>query len=127
MMDILSKFSLPGILLLLTMGFGVWVSLTGKPYNGLLFNLHKLIALATLVFLVIRLAAVLKSAPAHAAVMALLIFAAVCVLALFVTGALMSIGIPQYQLVLTVHRIGLVLLPMAMAGALYLLNAARQV
>ena len=44
-MYVLSKFTFAVILLLLKLGFGVRVSLTGKPYDGLLFNAHKRLAL----------------------------------------------------------------------------------
>jgi hypothetical protein len=44
-METLSKFTLHGILFALTFAFGFGSSRAGKPYNGLLFNAHKLIAL----------------------------------------------------------------------------------
>ena len=44
-----SNFITPGIAFLLTLAFGLWLSLAGKPYNGLLFNTHKLIALGAVV------------------------------------------------------------------------------
>jgi len=48
-MDTPSKFTLPGILFILTLAFGFWLSSAGKPYNGFLFNFHKLIALSGVV------------------------------------------------------------------------------
>ena len=38
-MDITSKFITPGIVFLLTLVFGFWLSNAGKPYNGILFNI----------------------------------------------------------------------------------------
>ena len=48
-MEIASKFIAPGIVFLLTLVFGFWLNNSGKPYNGILFNIHKLIALGAVV------------------------------------------------------------------------------
>ena len=40
-----SRFALPGALLLITYVSGFWLSALGRPYQGLPFNVHKLIAL----------------------------------------------------------------------------------
>lgn len=110
----LSKFLFPGIAFVLTLAFGFWVSHVGKPYNGLLFNVHKLIALGAVVVTVIQLIKLLKGADALALLIVLLVVAALCVIALFASGALMSIGNVDYGLMLTVHRIAPVLLVTAM-------------
>ncbi len=39
-----------GVLFGLTLAFGVWLSQAGKPYNPVLFNIHKLTALAAVIF-----------------------------------------------------------------------------
>ena len=46
---------LPGFLFLIIIGFGLWVSKVGKPYNNLLFYIHKLIALEAVIFTCIRI------------------------------------------------------------------------
>jgi hypothetical protein len=43
-LHILSRFVIPGIVFILTLAFGFWLSRSGRPYNGLLFNIHQLIA-----------------------------------------------------------------------------------
>jgi hypothetical protein len=121
----LSRFISPGILYLLTLVFGFWLSNKGKPYLGILFNIHKLIALGAVVVVVIQLSKVLKDAGSLSLMIGLLIVAALCVVALFATGALMSMDKLNYSLTLTIHRIALVLLPIAMALVVYLLG--RQV
>jgi len=104
-MDTITKFATPGITLLLTLGFGFWVSDTGKPYNGLLFNIHKLIALGTVIIAAIQLSKMLKGADSLGLIIALLALASICVIALFATGALMSMEKLDYMLTLTIHRI----------------------
>lgn len=110
---------------LLTLAFGLWLSRAGKPYNGLLFNLHKLIALGTVIALAVQIYRALGSAQVSAALVALIVLAGLCVVALFATGALMSIGKPAQALLLRIHNVAPVLGVVALAGCLYLLAGAR--
>ena len=120
-MEALLKFTLPGILFVLTVAFGFWLSHIGRPYNGLLFNIHKLIALGAVILAVVRLASIPRPVNSFALIVSLLVIAAVCVIALFVSGALMSAGKLDYALMLTIHRVAPVLLALCCALALYLL------
>ncbi len=110
----LYKFLLPGITFVLTLVFGFWLSHVGKPYNGLLFNIHKLIALGAVVVTVIQLIKFLKGVDALAFIIVLLVVAALCVIALFASGALMSMDKLDYALMLTIHRVAPVVLVIAM-------------
>ena len=118
-MDALLKFILPAVLMVLTLIFGFWVSRMGKPYNGFLFNIHKLLALGTVVVLVIQLVPVLRSAPASPQVIAVLAVAVICTLALFAGGALMSMGKSDYALQLAIHRIAPPVLVISLALVVY--------
>ena len=120
-MDAFSKFTLPGLLLMLTMAFGFWLSHTGKPYNGLLFNLHKLIALGAVVYTAIQVSKVFEPADSLTLLIVLLVVA-VCIVALFASGALMSMGKLDYTLTLTIHRIAPVVLVITLGVAVYLLT-----
>lgn len=91
-METASKFILPGALLLLTYAFGFWLSVLSKPYNGLIFNIHKLVALGAVVFAVIQTYNLLKGPTIQFVVIALVAVCVLCIIALFATGALMSIG-----------------------------------
>jgi len=117
-----SKFLLPGIAFVLTLAFGFWVSHVGKPYNGLLFNVHNLIALGAVIATVIQLTKLLKGADALALIIVSLVVAALCVIALFASGALMRMDKLDYVLMLTVHRVAPVVLVVAIALAFYLLG-----
>jgi hypothetical protein len=110
----LSKFMFPGIAFILTLAFGFRLSHVGKPYNSLLFNVHKLIALGAVVATIVQLTKLLKNVDLLALIIVLLVVAALCVIALFASGALMSIGKVDYTLMLAVHRIAPVLLVAAM-------------
>ena len=121
-MDMLSKFSPPGIFFLLTLGFGIWLSLAGKPYNGILFNLHKLIALGAVIIIGIQVSKTLHSSDSQALIIALLVLAGICVVALFASGALMSMEKLNYEAMLAIHRVAPILAAIAMATAVYLLG-----
>lgn len=106
-----AKLFWPALLFLLTLAFGFLLSRAGKPYNGLLFNVHKLLALGGAVVAVSQ--GVKLPSPAGSSLALLvgaLILAALCVVALFASGALMSAGKLDYALLLAVHRAAPVLL-----------------
>ena len=110
--------------LALTLAFGFWLSQLGKPYNGILFNVHKLIALGTVVFAVLQISKMMDIAGSQFLI-GTLVLAAICVIALFASGALMSIGQLDYALTLTIHRIALAVLVIAAGLVVYLLNPAQ--
>ncbi|MGC9396508.1 MAG: hypothetical protein ACP5J4_16815 [Anaerolineae bacterium] len=118
----LSKFVLPIVALVLTLAFGFWVSHLGKPYNGFLFNIHKLIALGAVIATIVQLTKVFRSDNSLALIILLLVVAALCVIALFASGALMSLGKMDYALMLTVHRIAPVVLFIAMVIIILMLK-----
>jgi hypothetical protein len=102
---ILYQFAVPSGLFILTLVFGFWLSRLGKPYNGILFNVHKLIALGAVVVTAIQMVKLLRGMEIQALVIVLLVVAALCVIALFVSGALMSAGKLEYNLMLAIHRV----------------------
>ena len=122
-MSIVSRFVVPGIIYILTLASGVWLTRSGKPLNTAIFTIHKLIALGAAVAATIQTYQVLKTAQTPAILIALLVVAGVCVLALFATGALLSVDRPAYRILLTVHNIAPVLAVIVMALAVYLLSA----
>ena len=121
-MDTLSKFIFPGIVLLLALASGFWLSNAGKPLNSIIFNIHKLIALGAVIVITIRIVNVAKSTELAGLLLGVIVLAVMSVLALFTTGAMMSIGKVNYNLMLTIHRAGLFLIIAAFASMLYLLN-----
>lgn len=104
-MEAVSLFLVPGIGFLCTIVFGVWLSLAGKPYNGILFNIHKLVALTAVIWTGIQLSKTFKELPVESLFILLAVLAAVCVIALFASGAMMSTGQLKYALMLAIHRI----------------------
>jgi hypothetical protein len=99
------------------------LSNSGKPLNTALFNVHKLIALGAVILAAVQVSVALKGVESPMLAILLLSAVGVCVAALFATGALMSIGKMNYDLLLTVHRIAPVLAAGAMAAAVYALGS----
>lgn len=103
----------------LTPVFGFWVSRTGKPYNGVLFNLHKLLALGAVIAAAISIYNFVTTAQRVAPFYLLFGVGGVCVLALFVSGALMSAGKSNQAALRALHRIGAIVIVIAIAGILF--------
>lgn len=124
-MEILLKTFLPGGLFLATLIFGVLLSQLGKPYNGLLFNVHKLLALGAVIVTVVQFSRALKGTDTLTLLIVLLILAGISVVALFASGALMSrpqLEKRNYTILLTIHRIAPVAMFICMALAVCLLG-----
>jgi hypothetical protein len=98
------------------------LSRSGKPYHGLIFNIHKLIALATVIVTALQTLGAPKTVEAQPILIALLILIDLCAVALFVTGALMSTNTPAHDRLLTIHEIAPPLAVIAAILALYLLG-----
>lgn len=118
-MDTFSAFRLPALGFLLTVAFGFWLSRRGKPYNGLLFNAHKLIALGAVILAGLRTNDVLKTSEPQTLLMVLIILIGLCALTLFVSGAFLSIGNADYRMVKFIHNLAPVALVLAAALAAY--------
>ena len=120
-MDMLTKFLTPGIIFLLTLAFGVWLSYSGKPYNGILFNIHKLIALGAVVITGMQIYKFLQEAQIETLLIILVVLSGLCVVTLFVTGAMMSAEKLDYKMMLTIHKVMPFLTAVTMVLTIYLL------
>ena len=123
-MHILYQFAVSGGLFILTLAFGLWLSRLGKPYNGVLFNIHKLIALGAVVVTAIQMVKLVRGMETQAHVIALLVVAALCVIALFASGALMSAGKLEYNLMLAIHRVAPFVLVVGLGLVMVLLKSS---
>jgi len=121
-METVTKFIAPGIIILLTLASGIWLSNSGKPLNTLIFTIHKLIALGAVVMTIIQFFGAIKNGESQSMVIALLILAGLCVMALFATGALMSIGKLSYDVLLGIHRGATILAAISTTLVVYLLS-----
>lgn len=119
-MDALAKFINPGIGFLATLALGFWLGRAGKPYNGILFNIHKLVALGTVVFTIIQIYNLLKGSQAETLIILSVIVAAIGVIALFASGAFLSIGNLGYGVMKLIHNIAPFLVVIGVGLAIYI-------
>lgn len=119
-MTLLQKAVCSGIAFVLTVGLGIWLSSVGKPYQGLLFNVHKLAALSCVVFGFFTFLSMFKTTAPTASFLFLTVVAAVAILAVFVTGAFLSIGNTPYALTKSIHILALIVAVCAVALSVFL-------
>lgn len=120
-MNELLLFKTPVVVFLFTLICGVWLRIKGKPLNGTLFNLHKLVALSAVIFTARELYPLLRLSETRSVVLALIAVAVVAVIALFATGAFMSMEKPMYATYQLVHQAAVPLLASALSVAVFLL------
>jgi len=121
-MNMVARFVVPGIVFLLTLASGLWLSRAGKPLNSAIFNVHKLIALAAVVLAALQVRNALQNVEAQFVLIALIALTGLAVVALFATGALMSMNKPAYGVLLTIHNVAPFVAVIAAGLAIYLLS-----
>jgi len=116
-----TKFILPGIIFVLTLASGAWLSNTGKPYSSAIFTIHKLISVTAVVLAAIQMIRGFKTVGASPLAIVLFILAILAVIALFATGALMSLDKEPYKIWLLIHQIAPAVMGIASAAVVFLL------
>ncbi len=106
----LTSFLTPGILFLLILAFGFSLRRKGRPYPGLLFNVHKLLALGAVILTAVQLNTLLKPIALTPSLFILLLLAALSVIALFFSGAMMSAGQLSHSKMQWLHTLAPILL-----------------
>ncbi len=119
-----TRILIGGLLLVITLLSGVWLSHLGKPWNGVVFTLHKLVAVGTVLLLGNMIYRLQQNAGIGAPGSAAIIVSGLLVLSLFISGALLSIGKPAIPALLTVHRVVPWLAAVSTAATTYLLAAS---
>jgi hypothetical protein len=122
-MDTVARFVTPGIVFLLTLASGFWLSRSGKPLKTGIFTLHKLIALAAVVVTALRTYNALTILNVEPIIMALIVVIGLCAVALLATGALMSAEKRGYRSLLTIHKIAPLLAVIAGLAVIYLFGS----
>ncbi len=115
-----------GLLFLFTIGTGIWLSNYGRPLNSILFNIHKLIALISVIYTVVIIRNIIKNIEVKSLILVLIIFSALLIIALFVTGAFLSPGKPANGLLLIIHNISMVSFVITVIATFYFLSNSTQ-
>ena len=121
-----SRTLICGLLFFLTLISGVWVSNSGKPLNVLIFTFHKLIALATVIVIAVNVFYLHKAVDIKPFVdLSVILATALLFLALFISGALLSIGKPLPGFILTIHQVAPLLAMVSSTLTIYLLVSGK--
>ncbi len=111
-----------GLLFLLTLASGVWVSHAGKPINVVIFTIHKLIALTTVIVVATTVYNVHRAMPVREVIeLATIAVTALLFIALFITGVLLSRNSPMPAAVLKIHQVAPLLALVSSTITTYLL------
>lgn len=122
----LSRGVTVGLLLLATLLSGLWVSYLGRPLNGLVFGIHKLIAVATIFVIGRHLYHLQQALGTRTFVeLALIVATGLLFLALLVSGSVLSFEKPARPIFLRIHQIVPLLAVAASASSLYLLASSK--
>jgi len=84
---------------------GIILGKLGKPYNGILFNLHKLISVGTVIYLGYILFQHTKIQAMDKMTITLTIISIISLIILMISGSFMSIGKGNYTLIRIFHII----------------------
>jgi len=126
MSTVVSRPAVAGLLLLFTLASGVWLSHAGKPLNMLIFSIHKLIALASVIVIVVNVNHLYRALDLRSPIALVVIaFTILLFIALFITGALLSRGNPLPEAILRIHQVAPLLALVFSALTLYLLVGSK--
>jgi hypothetical protein len=126
MSTVVSRPAVAGLLLLFTLASGVWLSHAGKPLNMVIFTIHKLIALASVIIIVVNIYHLYRAVDIRTPIaLAVIAFTGLLFIALFITGALLSRGNPLPEAVVRIHQVAPLLALIFSAVTMYLLVGSK--
>lgn len=129
-----SKTTICGLLVLLTLISGVWLSHSGKPFNSIIFTVHKLLALATVIIIGVNVYHLLGAIEGNTlAALSIVAVSGLLFLALFISGALLSLipaGLlslekPMPEIILKIHQVAPLLALVSSTATMYLLTVSK--
>jgi hypothetical protein len=117
-----TRIMICGLLFLLTLASGVWVSHAGKPINMVIFTIHKLIALATVIIVAPTVFNVHRAMPINEQIELTTIAVTVLLfIELFITRALLSRNGPMPAAILRIHQVAPLLALVSSTITIYVL------
>jgi hypothetical protein len=114
-----------GLLMVVILLSGLWVSGSGKPYSTFPFTIHKLAGLAVGVLLGVIVYHANEVAPLGAVEIAAIVVTVLCFVGTVVAGGVLSVAKETPAIVLRLHQIIPVLAVLSTAGTLYLLLSGK--
>lgn len=115
------RILISGLLYILAIISGIWLSRKGEPYNTALINIHKLLSLISLVIIAIVFTKLRKYAELNSLEMFLLIITGLFCILSIVSGALLSMDQSFPKIVLNIHKYVPILLTISLIITIYIL------
>ncbi|OIP95204.1 hypothetical protein AUK40_06210 [Candidatus Wirthbacteria bacterium CG2_30_54_11] len=122
---IISRILFSIVLFVLTLVSGFIVAITDNPYNIVFFTIHKLFALVTTIVTGIAIYQMQKGIGLKPVVVFLVVVSVLFVIALFSSGAMLSIQKTPASAVLIVHRIVPVLMTVSAGATVFFLTSGK--
>ena len=120
-MNVILKIWISGLLFLFSIASGLLLHKSGRPLNTSIFTIHKLTAVGLAIFTALLTYNFLENTRMETASSILIIVAALSFLALFISGALLSIEKTAGRIKLRIHNIATVLALFSTAAIIFLL------
>jgi hypothetical protein len=120
-----TKLTLAGLLFLFALLSGIWASHSGKPINVVIFTIHKLIALTTVIVIAMSVYNLYKALDLRTFIELAVIVSTALFLALFITGALLSRNSPMPTAILRIHQVAPMLALVSSTITIYLLVSSK--
>ena len=123
-----------GLLFLFTLFSGVWLSRnlrlsdprpSGKPITGVIFTVHKLIALVMVIAAGVTIRRLHRGIEFRSIELTAVIIAGLLFLLMFVSGGLLSLGKARNDEILAVHKAASLLTVIPTFGTIYLMTRGR--
>jgi hypothetical protein len=114
-----------GLFFLFIFPSGLWLSHSGKPYNTLIFTIHKLVGLAAGVFLAVTVYQTHQVAPLGLLEVAAIVVTVLFFVATVTAGGLLSIDKPMPAAISMMHKLFPYFTVLSTAVTLYLLLSRR--
>lgn len=99
-----TKLIITGSIFIITGVTGIILSRLGKPYNAAMFNLHKLIALAVLVYAIMLSIKLFKGTEEDKIMMFLLPVIILLSIGAFISGGILSAKAEPGEIILKIHK-----------------------
>ena len=117
----MNRFILPCILLVFSIITGFWLSKKGRPLNNAVFSLHKIIAVAAIVFIAMQIYREWKGGGLHDFAFLSIIATGFLFFIVLVSGAFLSFDKFANIVLRIIHRFAAILFTAGVAFAIYML------
>lgn len=104
-MNILLRMLIAAVLLVLTVGTGIWMSSLIRPFQGRIYTFHRIVAIVTTVNMVSFVLGLLETGRVDLPLVLLLLLGGLSVISVFVSGNMLAQGKGSVNQATTIHAL----------------------